>query len=153
MINLYNIFEEVILESNNVLSEQISDDVIRKAIDGKYRVNITYDDGKGGPTGKRNIEVYAMGDIKGYPTIRAFQLFGNTKTGTAVWKTFRVDRILSWEPTNFKFYNPVSDRDGSIPKYKEDGTDKTIGHNPSGEFNRGGKTDAHAEFDPKYRKK
>lgn len=142
-INLYNIFEELILESDNLLLEQISDDVIRKAIDGKYRVNITYNDEKGGPTGKRNIEVYALGDIGGYPSIRAFQLFGDSKTETAVWKTFRKDRILSWEPTNFKFYNPVSDRDSSIPKYREDGSDKTLG----------GRTDAHATFDPKYRKK
>lgn len=144
MINLYNIYKEIILESN-LLTEAISDDVIRQAIDGEYRVNITYDDDKGGPTGKRNIEVYAVNDFKGYTYIRAFQLFGDTKTETAVWKTFRKDRILSWEPTNFKFYNPVSDRDSSIPDYREDGKDITLGAHTASSKN-------YAVFDPKYRK-
>lgn len=142
MIKLYNIFKEVIIESKTVLTESIPDQSIYDAIQNKYRVNITYDDGKGGPTGKRQIEVYAFGSIDGYEAIRAYQLSGNTRTKNAVWKTFRVDRILTWEPVNFKFYNPVSDRDSSIPRYKEDGHDVTLG----------GQTKPYAGFEDKYRK-
>ncbi len=141
MRKLHKIFDDIILE-NQLLTEGVSDKQIIDAINNKVRVNITYTDEKGGPTGKRNIEVYAFGDINGYPSIRAFQLFGNTKTENAVWKTFRVDRILSWQPTNFKFYNPVSDRDSSIPKYRENGYDEVLG----------GMTNVYAVFDPKYRK-
>lgn len=131
------------LESNGLITETISDNAIISAIRDSYRVNITYDsDGSGNNVGKRNIEVYAFGNIDGYDAIRAFQLFGDTKTKNPAWKTFRVDRILSWQPTNFVFYNPVSDRDSSIPRYKEDGTDKVLG----------GMTDVYAVFDPKYRK-
>jgi predicted DNA-binding transcriptional regulator YafY len=139
MFKLHKIFDDLILENNKLINESVSDDAIRDAINNKYRVNITYDSGDGKTPGKRNIEVYALGDINGYPAIRAFQLFGDTKTETAVWKTFRVDKILTWQPTNFRFYNPVSDRDSSIPRYKEDGTDKTLG----------GSTDTHAQFNRK----
>jgi hypothetical protein len=143
MFKLYNLFEEVILESKGLITEGIGNDAIIDAIRNSYRVNITYDsDGTGKHTGKRNIEVYAFGNIDGYPAIRAFQLFGDTSTKNPAWKTFRVDRILSWESTKFVFYNPVSDRDSSIPRYKEDGTDKVLG----------GMTDVYAVFDPKYRK-
>jgi predicted DNA-binding transcriptional regulator YafY len=145
MLSLYNILENIIIETKNMLSESVPEQKIYDAIENKYRVNITYDDDKGGPIGKRQIEVYALGDIDGYPAIRAYQLSGNTRTENAVWKTFRVDRIMTWEPVNFKFYNPVSDRDntGSIPKYREDGMDTTLG----------GQTNPYAKFDDKYRKR
>ena len=143
MFRLYKLYEELILESKNIITEAVSDDVIIDAINNKYRVNLTYDSGDGNNVGKRNVEVYAYGDINGYPSIRVFQLFGDTKTQNAVWKTLRKDRILSWEPTNFKFYNPVSDRDNSIPRYREDGYDDVLG----------GFTNIYASFDEKYRKR
>lgn len=137
MFKLYNLFEQVILES-------VSRDKVVDAIENKYRVNITYEGTDKTATEKRQIEVYAYGSTEnGYSVIRAFQLFGDTKTTKPSWKFFRLDRILSWTPTNFKFYNPVSDRDNTIPKYKEDGTDKTMKFTPI----------LTAKFDDKYRKK
>lgn len=143
MFSLYKLFEEVILESKDRINESIDDSKIIDAIENSYRVNITYDSGDGQNISKRHIEVYAYGKIGNYDAIRVFQLFGDTKTKNAVWKTLRVDRILSWSPTNFTFYNPVSDRDSTIPRFKEDGYDKTLG----------GMTSVYAKFDPKYRKK
>lgn len=137
MLKLYNLFEQVILES-------ISRDKIFDCLIHKYRVNITYagEDGDRA-TGKRTIEVYAYGTTQnGYPVIRAYQIFGETKTKKPAWKFFRLDRILSWEPTNFYFYTPISDRDSTIPPYREDGEDDTMKLKPI----------ATAQFDPQYRK-
>lgn len=137
MDKLYNLFEQVILES-------VSRDKVIDCIENKYRVNITYAGTNDTATEKRHIEVYAYGTTEsGYPVIRAFQLFGDTKTIKPAWKFFRLDRILSWTPTNFKFHNPVSDRDSTIPKYKEDGSDNTMKFRPI----------MTAKFDNKNRKK
>ena len=52
----------------------------------------------------------------GYPVIRAFETFGDTKTIVPEWKFFRVDRISSWRDTNKVFheidrrFNPNGDR-------------------------------------------
>lgn len=114
-LSLQNIFESVILEG-----AQRSD--IIDAIQNKYRVNIYYggDDEQG--KGKRTIEVYGFGMNKfGTPIIRAYQVFGDTKTEKPAWKTFNINKIIRWEKTNWKFTKPVSDRDPSIPKFKPDG--------------------------------
>lgn len=122
MFNLYNLYEQVILEA-------VQRDKIFAAIDKHHRVNITYDDGSGDATGKRTIEVYAYGKLlNGKPAIRAYQIFGDTKTHKPMWKTFLVDNILSWDPLNFIFYTPISDRDPLLKNrgmsYREDNTDK-----------------------------
>lgn len=114
MLKLYNIFENLILEDNR--------SSIMDAIDRKYRVNIYYLGDDNTAAGKRTIEVYGFGLTKaGNPVIRAYQLFGDTKTFVPAWKFFRVDRIARWEPTSFRFYSPISDRDPSIPKFNPNG--------------------------------
>jgi hypothetical protein len=140
MFKLYNLYKEVILES-------VHRDKIYDAINKKQRVNITYDDGTHTHTGKRTIEVYVFGRLNnsnpvGKPAIRAYQVFGDTKSGykkdeagnkvkVPKWKTFLVDKITSWEPVNFHFYTPISDRDPSLQNmgmaYREDGGDDLFG--------------------------
>lgn len=114
MLKLYNIFEGLILEDGR--SEVID------AIDKKVRVNIYYLGDDNTAAGKRTIEVYALGLTKANnPVIRAYQIFGDTKTGAPAWKFFRLDRISRWEPTDFQFHTPISDRDPSIPKFNPNG--------------------------------
>lgn len=122
MFKLYNLYEQVILEA-------VQRDNIFDAINKRQRVNITYDDGDGIHTGKRTIEVYAYGTLhNGKSAIRAYQIFGDTKTFKPMWKTFLVDNILSWDLLNFVFYTPISDRDPSLKNkgmaYREDNQDK-----------------------------
>lgn len=120
-MNLYNIYKDIILE--NTARSSIMD-----AIDKHYRVTIYYAGDEETAPGKRTIEVYAYGMSKaGNQVIRAYQLFGDTKTVIPQWKLFRVDRITRWEPTNFKFYKPISDRDPSIPKFNQNGDNSMIG--------------------------
>ena len=59
----------------------------------------------------------------GNDAIRAFQIFGGSKTGdkNGYWKIFRLDRIEGWYPTNVKWQQPVSNLDTSIPKYNTNG--------------------------------
>jgi hypothetical protein len=110
-LSLQNIFESLILE-------EISRDEINDAINNKYRVNIFYDgDGINGK-GKRTIEVYGYGlNHFGNLIIRAYQVFGDTKTKKPAWKTFRTDRISKWEKTGWKYNSPINQRDPSAPKF------------------------------------
>jgi predicted DNA-binding transcriptional regulator YafY len=106
MLKLYNLYEQVILEATEI--EKVMD-----AIEKHYTVNIKYNNGKndGSQNMKRYCEVYNFGTTYGNNNaIRVYQLSGPNGRG---WKTFRLDRIVEWEPTNFKFNNPVSDRAGS----------------------------------------
>jgi len=120
-MKLYNILDELILENKSILLESSRDEVV-KAIEGKYRVNIYYAGDDNTKAGKRHIEVYGFGLSKsGSPVIRAYQVFGDTKTIVPKWKLFRLDRITRWEPTSFKFYSPVSDRGTNIPAYNPNG--------------------------------
>jgi hypothetical protein len=78
------------------------------------------------PPSKRYIQVYNFAKTKGNVTggndaIRAYQIFGGTKTKNATWKIFRLDRIEGWFPTTVKFNKPISDMDMSIPKYNNNG--------------------------------
>lgn len=115
MLSLYNIYENIILEG-------VSTSDINDAIDNKYRVNINYAGDDNTASGKRQIEVYAFGISKaGNDVIRAFQLFGDTKTVKPQWKLFRIDRITNWEKTKKKIYKPVSDYDSSIPPFNPNG--------------------------------
>ena len=131
-MKLYNLFNEVILESVNqhrkLLSEGVSDDEVISAIDGMYNVNILYNDGNDAPPSKRYIQVYNLGKTKaGNPAIRAYQIFGGSKTTpkSGAWKIFRLDRIEGWYPTNMKWENPISDKNYSIPTYNQVG-DKSM---------------------------
>ncbi len=102
-MKLYNLFEEVILES-------ITKDKVIKAIEGKYRVNVMYKGENETVARKRTIDIYAFGIApNGELILRVFQPFGATTTKNSKWKTFRFDRIDSLTPTNYKFYKPISD--------------------------------------------
>jgi hypothetical protein len=125
MKKLYNLFESLILEAVGRVP-------VEEAIDKKQRVRIYYDPTiNRGPDeedknekGYRNIEPYVLGlSFKGNPIIRSYQINGVSETDQAGWKTFRLDRITSWRPYPSFFYNPISDRDTSVPQYRQDGDD------------------------------
>lgn len=134
-MKLYNLYEDVILEEvakAKLLMEGVSDDEVINAINGKYNVNITYDDypdaNPAVPPSKRYIQVYNLSDTRaGNKAIRAFQIFGGSKTTPkqGAWKIFRLDRIRSWQPTKVTFAQPVSDKGPNIPTYNNQG-DRTM---------------------------
>jgi hypothetical protein len=133
-MKLYKLFEDVILEEiqKKLLTESVSEQEINDAINGKYNVNILYDDYPNAnpsvPPSKRYIQVYNYAQTKaGNEAIRAFQIFGGSKTTPkqGAWKIFRIDRIRGWFPTKMKFYKPVSDLSSAIPKYNQQG-DRTM---------------------------
>lgn len=137
-MKLYNIFESVILEEivkqRQIISEGVSTDAIKDAIDNKYNVNILYRDTDDQPPSKRYIQVYNFSKTKGSinggnDAIRAYQIFGGSKTqkGKGYWKIFRLDRIEGWFPTKVKFAEPISNKDTSIPKYNDNG-DRSMSH-------------------------
>jgi hypothetical protein len=104
-----------------VINESVSRDKIISAIENKDLIRVTYDNEATGP---RTIQVYALGDSKaGNPVIRVYQPFGDTETEIPTWKTFRLDRIMTWVVLNKKFYKPISDYDSSIPSFNPSGDD------------------------------
>lgn len=113
-MKLYNLFEDIILESENLLMESVDFNTVKDSIDNKYNVNIVYIDGDGVRT-SRYIQPYVLGDtLAGNKAIRAYQIFGGsrtmaTKNEKGGWRIFRLDRIVDWKPTNMKFKVPVSD--------------------------------------------
>lgn len=127
-MKLYNLFEEVILEeidrNKRLISEGVSIDLVKDAIDGKYNVNILYRDYEDQPPSKRYIQVYNLSKTKaGNDAIRAYQIFGGSKKGNknGFWKIFRLDRIEGWYPTKVKWIEPVSNLNPEIPKYNATG--------------------------------
>ena len=106
-MKLYNIYEEIILEeitrNNSLISESVSPDKIKAAIDAKYGVNIEYIDYEGQPPSKRYILPLKYGQTKGGNyAIEAYQILGASKKGNEKgFKLFRVDRIVGWYPTNY----------------------------------------------------
>lgn len=134
-MKLYKLFEEVILEQKQLLNESVSEAEVIAAINGKYNVNIIYDDypdaNPSVPPSKRYIQVYNIGMTKaGNKAIRAYQIFGGSKTTPreGAWKIFRLDRITGWFPTKMKFTKAVSDLPSypaNSPKYNKFG-DKTF---------------------------
>jgi hypothetical protein len=93
------------------------------ALNNHKRVNITYQDDDNMFTGKRYIEVYAYGtaNLSHAPVIRAYQISGDTSTphNSPGWRMFRLDKIMSWQETNFTFYTPIHMRDPNAPHYRE----------------------------------
>jgi predicted DNA-binding transcriptional regulator YafY len=127
-MKLYNLFEQVIFEeiekNRRLISEGVSSDDVRAAIDGKYNVNILYRDYEDQPPSKRYIQVYNLSKTKGgNDAIRAYQIFGASKRDNknGFWKIFRLDRIEGWFPTKVKWSEPVSNLDSNIPKYNSTG--------------------------------
>lgn len=115
------------------LFEGVESDVVDDAINNRYHVRITYDDGQndtegkkkkravsGNPKGSRVIQVYANGTtMRDEPVIRAFQVSANSRRGAPGWKHFILDRITSWRPMrNKRFHSPP---DGKYGKYNPEG--------------------------------
>ena len=110
------------------------------ALNNHYTVNIMYDSGKGDENVKRYCQIYALGKTsKGHDAIRVFQFYPYTRG--YMWKTFRVDRIVKWNPTKWRFYRPISNERGSTAPRFDPNNDKTLNH---GDL-------AIAKFDDKYR--
>ena len=133
-MKLYNLYEELIFEETNrnirLLTEGVSIEDVKAAIDGRYNVNILYRDFEDAPPSKRYIQVYNLAKTKsGNDAIRAFQIFGASKRGNknGFWKIFRLDRIDGWYPTKVKWTKAISDIDPAIPKYNNAG-DRTMSH-------------------------
>lgn len=111
---------QALLES--VLLEQASKEEIIDAIKKHYEVELYYtadvnkNEIKG--KGKRIIQPVAIGYSKaGNMVLRAFQPFGDTKTKTPHWKTFRVDKIVKWKPKRKNiFQEPPSQQFKSMAK-------------------------------------
>lgn len=131
-MNLYNIYENVILEEVNkqrkLLTENVTAAQVNDAINNRYNVNITYDDYPNAnppvAPSKRYIQVYNYSDTSANnAAIRAYQIFGGSKTTpkSGAWKIFRLDRIRSWQPTKVTFNKPVSDKGPNIPTYNQAG--------------------------------
>jgi predicted DNA-binding transcriptional regulator YafY len=120
-LNLYNLYKEIIFES-------ISREAVLDAINKHVRVRIYYAGDDNTATGWRLIEPYVFGlTKKGNPVLRAYQLFGDTKTEIPGWKLFRLDRILKWEPLKVKFNTPINERDPSAPPFNPNGDKSMIG--------------------------
>lgn len=121
-MKLYNLFKDVIIEESvknlKLLKEGVGLDTVRAAIDNMYMVNVMYRPEEDNLLTKRYIAVYNLGKTKaGNDAIRVYQVNGGNRE-TNGWKTFRLDRIEGWEPTKMRWYNPISDYDSTIPKYK-----------------------------------
>lgn len=100
-----------------IINESASVDSITDAIKNKYQVVINYegDPSHGIAPGKRVVEIYTYGLSKaGNPCFRAYQPYGDTVTEVPEWKLFRVDRVVSWEPTHKKILRPA-------PKFNPNG--------------------------------
>lgn len=116
-LNLYDILQ-------NILNESIDQNSVENAIANKQVIMMAYNDESGTPrTNKRWTEPYALvrmpsGDL----AIRAFQYSGDTKRGIPHWKLFKLDRIVSWQPTTSKFtvsrdgYNSIGDKQYQVLK-------------------------------------
>ena len=86
------------------MKEAVSGDEVSKSIEDRVGVLITYKGENNEHTGVRYIEPYVYGSTsKNNPAIRAYQYYGDTKTGVPRWKLLRLDRIESWQPTENKF--------------------------------------------------
>ena len=121
-----------ILNEMRLLTESVSEDEVKSAIDKHRRVYIDYqspiksDETNATASGNRKIEVYAYGLTKsGNPVIRAFQNSGPTTSKVPEWKFFRLDGIKSWQETDEYFDTPISDVYPSLGKFNDSG-DRTM---------------------------
>lgn len=115
MLNLYEILQKV-------LSEEVSAKEVNDAIANKYRVIINYSDVDNNAPKKRIIEPYAYGLSKaGNAVFRAFQYEGDTLRGKPKWKLFRLDRVMSWQPTEQFFNAPPNESGWSSERYNING--------------------------------
>ena len=115
-MKLYNITKSLILEIASI-------DSIVDAIKKRNKIVIYYDGDEPGGRGLREIEPVCFGYSKAdNPVLRAWDFQGASHTAykgeqpLPGWRLFRVDKILSFKPTNEKFntprpnYNPNGDK-------------------------------------------
>jgi len=115
-MKLYNTFKSIILEIASI-------DSIVDAIKKRDKVVIYYDGDEPGGKGLREIEPVCFGYSKSdNPVLRAWDNTGASHTAykgeqpLPGWRIFRVDKIMSFKPTNEKFneprpnYNPNGDK-------------------------------------------
>jgi predicted DNA-binding transcriptional regulator YafY len=115
-MKLYNVTKSLILEIASI-------DSIVDAIRKRNKIVIYYDGDEPGGRGLREIEPVCFGYSKAdNPVLRAWDYQGASHTGykgeqpLPGWRLFRVDKILSFKPTNEKFntprpnYNPNGDK-------------------------------------------
>lgn len=115
-MKLYNITKSLILEVASI-------DSIVRAIRNRNKIIIYYDGDEPGGRGLREIEPVCFGYSKaGNPVLRAWDIEGSShraylgKKPLPSWRLFRVDKILSFQPTGEKFdimrpnYNPNGDK-------------------------------------------
>jgi predicted DNA-binding transcriptional regulator YafY len=115
-MKLYNTFKSIILEVASI-------DSIVDAIKKRDKVVIYYDGDEPGGKGLREIEPVCFGYSKSdNPVLRAWDNTGASHTAykgeqpLPGWRIFRVDKIMSFKPTNEKFneprpnYNPNGDK-------------------------------------------
>ena len=111
MLKLYNIFEDVILENKELITESITRGDIIEAIDSFYRYKIWYQGAKEtNSSSLRYVDFYAYGKSSaGNDVVRVYQAGGYSTTGTfGHWKLLRVDRILRMIPTGQHVgYKPI----------------------------------------------
>lgn len=107
---------------HNVLNESVSSNNVVDTINGHNYVEINYVDEDGNAPGKRLIQPYAYGlSMAGNEVLRAFQVDGDTLRGEPGWKTFRLDRIVSWKPRKQTFNSPPPMQGYNTPDYNDNG--------------------------------
>ena len=112
-LNLSEILHKVLNESVN------TNDIIDVIVNHNY-VDINYSDEDNNAPGRRLIQPYAYGTSKaGNPVLRAFQVDGDTLRGEPKWKTFRLDRIISWRPRKQTFNAPPPMQGYNVPDYND----------------------------------
>ena len=94
----------VVYLTEDILNESVSGNEVSHALSSRKAVLINYADENASHTGKRYIEPYVYGiTTAGNQAIRAYQYWGDTKSGTPACKLFRLDRFESWEETDNTF--------------------------------------------------
>lgn len=128
MDNIYNIFNNIILEDISLLKESISRGDVIKAIDSNLRYRIWYQGQNEDTAHERLVDFYAYGTSKaGNEVVRIFQPFGFTTTSNGRWKLLRLDRITRMEPTKYNIGNKSIDQYSSnIPAFNRTGDNSMV---------------------------
>ena len=111
----------------SLLNEAVMPDVINDAINNRYRVIISYDDGENHVVGPRLIEPYVLFENEAnHLALRSFQYEGATLRGIPKWKEFLLDKIVSWKPTKQHFFKPPNETGWTNIKYNNEGDGSAI---------------------------
>ena len=90
MLNIYNIFESVILEEKQLITEGVSRQDVIEAINSNYRYKILYQGERENKPEERLVDFYVVGRSKaGNDIARVYQPFGFTTTYNSKWQLVR----------------------------------------------------------------